>query len=122
MEFTKAQATAIGTVDRNLLIVACAGSGKTEVISRRISELLDQPGVEPKHIVAFTFTEKAAGELKERVHARIKAQHGSDVHGLVVGWPRAFQPGAPTEPCVTISRYTALVALVLVPAGGVQVQ
>lgn len=82
MEFTEAQAAAIGTVDRNLLIVACAGSGKTEVISRRIAELLSRPGVEPKHIVAFTFTEKAAGELKERVHARIKAQHGPDVHGL----------------------------------------
>ena len=82
MEFTQAQADAIATVDRNLLIVACAGSGKTEVIARRIAALLDRPGVEPGHIVAFTFTEKAAGELKERVHARIKAQYGSDVRGL----------------------------------------
>jgi len=49
------------------LIVACAGSGKTQVISQRIVEILKQPGVEPKNIVAFTFTEKAAAELKERV-------------------------------------------------------
>ena len=82
MDFTPAQDQAIATVDRNLLIVACAGSGKTEVISRRIAGLLDQPGVEPQHVVAFTFTEKAAGELKERIHSRIKAQHGSDVRGL----------------------------------------
>ena len=82
MEFTAAQDRAIGTVDKNLLIVACAGSGKTEVISRRIARLLAQPGVEPRNLVAFTFTEKAAGELKERVHSRIKDQHGAGVHGL----------------------------------------
>jgi DNA helicase-2/ATP-dependent DNA helicase PcrA len=82
VEFTQAQSDAIATIDRNLLIVACAGSGKTEVISRRIAALLGRPGVEPQHIVAFTFTEKAAGELKERVYARIKGQHGDDVRGL----------------------------------------
>jgi DNA helicase-2/ATP-dependent DNA helicase PcrA len=81
MEFTDAQKKAIATRDENLLIVACAGSGKTEVISQRIAGLLGQPGVLPRNIVAFTFTEKAAGELKERVHARIREQHG-EVHGL----------------------------------------
>lgn len=81
MEFTEAQRRAVATLDRNLLIVACAGSGKTEVISQRIAGLLGQPGVAPRNIVAFTFTEKAAGELKERVHARIREQHG-EVHGL----------------------------------------
>ncbi|MFE1926318.1 ATP-dependent helicase [Streptomyces asoensis] len=86
MQFTKAQAEAIATTDQNLLIVACAGSGKTEVLSRRIAGLLGKPGLDgtttqPKHIVAFTFTEKAAGELKERVYARIKSQHG-EVNGL----------------------------------------
>jgi hypothetical protein len=30
-----------------------------------------------------------------------------------VGWPRAFQPWAPTEPCVTVSRYTALIILII---------
>ena len=63
----RAQAAAIGTLDEPLLIVACAGSGKTQVISQRIVETLKLPGVEPRNIVAFTFTEKAAAELKERV-------------------------------------------------------
>ncbi|MFE6081091.1 ATP-dependent helicase [Streptomyces virginiae] len=81
MQFTEAQRTAIATHDENLLIVACAGSGKTEVISQRIAGLLGQPDVEPRNIVAFTFTEKAAGELKERVHTRIRELHG-EVHGL----------------------------------------
>ena len=67
MEYTGAQRAAIGTLDEPLLIVACAGSGKTQVISERIVEILRRPGVEPKNIVAFTFTEKAAAELKERV-------------------------------------------------------
>jgi DNA helicase-2/ATP-dependent DNA helicase PcrA len=81
MPFTDAQRTAINTHDDNLLIVACAGSGKTEVVSQRIAGLVGRPGVQPKNIVAFTFTEKAAGELKERVHARIHELHG-EVHGL----------------------------------------
>ena len=67
MEYTGAQRAAIGTLDEPLLIVACAGSGKTQVISERIVEILRRPGVEPRNIVAFTFTEKAAAELKERV-------------------------------------------------------
>ena len=73
MEYTGAQRAAIGTLDEPLLIVACAGSGKTQVISERIVEILRLPGVEPKNIVAFTFTEKAAAELKERVTV---ADHG----------------------------------------------
>lgn len=81
MQFTDAQRTAIDTHDDNLLIVACAGSGKTEVISQRIAGLIGRPGVQPRNIVAFTFTEKAAGELKERVHTRIRELHG-EVHGL----------------------------------------
>ena len=67
MEYSQAQRAAIGTLDEPLLIVACAGSGKTQVISERITEILRRPGVEPKNIVAFTFTEKAAAELKDRV-------------------------------------------------------
>ena len=69
MQYTHAQRAAIGTLDEPLLIVACAGSGKTQVISERIVETLRLPGVEPKNIVAFTFTDKAAAELKERVTA-----------------------------------------------------
>lgn len=76
MEYTDDQRAAIGTLDEPLLIVACAGSGKTQVISQRIVEILKLPGVEPKNIVAFTFTEKAAAELKERVTTLVAAELG----------------------------------------------
>lgn len=65
--YTPAQQEAIACLDEPLQIVACAGSGKTQVISQRIASILSQTGVEPRNIVAFTFTEKAAAELKERI-------------------------------------------------------
>ena len=62
--YTSAQAEAIACLDEPLQIIACAGSGKTQVISQRIAAILAQPGVQPRNVVAFTFTEKAAAELK----------------------------------------------------------
>jgi len=77
MEYTAAQQAAIETIDDPLLIVACAGSGKTQVISQRIVEILRQRDVQPRNIVAFTFTEKAAAELKERVTSLVTAAFGN---------------------------------------------
>src|SRR5260370_5256453 len=65
--YTPTQVEAIACRDEPLQIIACAGSGKTQVISQRISSILAQPGAEPRNIIAFTFTEKAAAELKERI-------------------------------------------------------
>ena len=65
--YTPAQLAAIECLDRPLQIIACAGSGKTQVISQRIADILALPDVEPANVVAFTFTEKAAAELKDRV-------------------------------------------------------
>lgn len=79
--YTAAQQSAIDELDAPLQLIACAGSGKTQVISQRISRILGQPGVVPGNIIAFTFTEKAAAELKDRIHKIVHDEHG-DVTGL----------------------------------------
>lgn len=73
IEFTKNQEEAIRTLDKNLQIIACAGSGKTQVISQRIIEIL-KTGVHPSKIIAFTYTEKAAAELQARILKLCKEQ------------------------------------------------
>lgn len=59
----------------HLQVIACAGAGKTEAISRRVSSLIEE-GVEPNQIVAFTFTERAATGLKHRITMRIAETKG----------------------------------------------
>lgn len=60
-----------------LQIIACAGSGKTEVVSQRVADLI-AGGAQPRSIVAFTFTERAADALKQRVQQRVEARLGKE--------------------------------------------
>ena len=61
------QVKAIKTVDGPILIVAGAGSGKTTVLTNRVAYLIDEVGVDPESILAITFTNKAAKEMKDRM-------------------------------------------------------
>ncbi len=82
LNYTESQQKAIETIDRNLQIIACAGSGKTQVISQRIVTILKtDPDVTPANIIAFTYTEKAAAELKTRILSLCRDQLGV-VRGL----------------------------------------
>ena len=65
--WTDNQKKAIDTIEKNMQIIACAGSGKTSTMVQHILRLLCEEDVNPENIVAITYTEKAAASLKQKI-------------------------------------------------------
>lgn len=101
----KQQLEAVTHVNGPLLIIAGAGTGKTTVITRRIAHLIEQKLAKPEEILALTFTDKAAGEMEERVDQLLPlgsydlwistfhsfCERILKQHGLHIGLPNDFK-------------------------------
>ena len=91
MQYTQSQLDAINHISGNLQIIACAGSGKTQTISVRIANMV-LSGVSKEEILAFTFTDKAANEMKLRIRGQLEERLPDDpeLGGMYIGTIHSF--------------------------------
>lgn len=116
------QTEAVLATEGPVLIMAGAGSGKTRVLTHRIAYLIEEKHVNPWNILAITFTNKAAREMKDRVGRLLDAQAAQDVwvstfHALCVrilrrdieklGYNRAFTIADPAEQLTLVKHILA---------------
>ncbi len=87
IELSNAQRTAVETVGRNVCVSAGAGSGKTRVLVERFLYLVTQHQISPQAILAITFTEKAANEMKRRIVRRLREENLEEARRQVENAP-----------------------------------
>ena len=85
---TQPQQEAVGHIDDPLLVLAGPGSGKTTVVTRRVANLIAQ-GIPPWQILALTFTNKAAGEMRERIE-KLLPENLTGKRGLTISTFHSF--------------------------------
>lgn len=114
----KEQQEAVQTTSGPLLLMAGAGSGKTSVLTKRIAYLVEEKQVKPWNILAITFTNKAANEMKERVEQQLGADANdiwiSTFHSLClrilrreadkIGFTSSFSIADPAEQLTLVKR------------------
>ena len=101
------QKEAVFHTEGPLLILAGAGSGKTRVLTHRVAYLIDEKQVNPWNILAITFTNKAAGEMRERVDQLVgfgsESIWVSTFHSTCV---RILRRHAPKDECEYFGNFT----------------
>src|SRR2546423_13500814 len=102
-DLNPAQREAVLETEGPLLVIAGAGSGKTRVLTHRVGHLIMACGVKPNEILAITFTNKAANEMKERLAGLLRGtgrRGSSPPFTPACGWllrPAGGRVGSPAD-------------------------